>query len=64
MGTSNAMRMAAEIVKAGLEGGTIQLNGPTRKEHAEAAATADGDYLKRLLDSIKETLIDVSNGSN
>ena len=58
---NNAYERALELVKAGLAGGTIKLEGPSRHDpNNETHARNDSIYLNTLINSIAQNLINTA----
>lgn len=57
-GTGNAYERALDLVKAGLSGGAIKLQGSAAYEsNNKEQSRFDADYLNSLINSIAENLI-------
>jgi hypothetical protein len=52
----NQFRMALDLIKIGLQSGTIKLNGVGRSDSAVANGTADAAYLIALLQGLSQAL--------
>lgn len=51
-----AKKYALELVKTGLQGGSIKLLGPQSQSEAELCGTADAAYLTELLEALTDSL--------
>lgn len=59
LGAQDSYKFACELVKGGLEGGTIKLSGPsanTSVDTAKSTGERDAAYLDTLIKSLIKTL--------